>query len=107
MTPPPTNTTLAGKLRSLNTSSEVIISSAPENGSRRGFEPVAITMCLAFRISPSTATAFGPAKRPRLRITSTPRRRIVSASEPGMPAIIAFSRSISDAQSRLGLPTAI
>jgi hypothetical protein len=78
---------------------------APENGSRRGLEPVAMTMCLPSRISPSTATAFGPAKQPRFRITSTPRLFIRSASEPGMPAIIAFSRSISAAQTRLGLPT--
>jgi hypothetical protein len=92
-------------VRSFSTSSEVIISSAPGNGRRRGFEPVAITMCLASRISPSTAMALGPAKRPRSRITSTPRLFIKSASEPGIPAIIAFSRSISAAQSRLGLPT--
>src|SRR5208282_792456 len=103
ITPPPTNTTLAGRLRSLNTSSEVIISSAPGNGNRRGVEPVAITTCFASSVSPPTTTVLGPAKRPWSRITSTPRLLISCPSEAGMPDIIAFSRSISAAQSRARL----
>jgi hypothetical protein len=92
---------------------------------------VAITMCLASRISPPTATALGPAKRPRSRITSTPRLfawAVVNAlslyAEHGSctfqsvhvkaarrVALVAHQAGaetlVSAAQSRLGLSTAI
>src|SRR5260370_23756138 len=47
MTPPPTKITEPGSSRSLSISSEAIMCSAPGIGSGRGFDPVAITMCLA------------------------------------------------------------
>src|SRR5262245_16876485 len=80
MTPPPTKTTSRGNCRSLKTSSEMIMCSAPAIGRARGFEPVAMTMCPAVMVRPSTRTALGPAKAAWPRMTSTPRS---AASERG------------------------
>src|SRR5712691_6753274 len=107
MTPPPTNTTARGSSRSLNTSSDVIMCSAPGIGRARGFEPVAMTMWPASILRSPTATAFGPTKLAWPRITSTPRLAMRRPSAPGMWLIICFSRSISADQSKVGLPTVI
>ncbi len=95
MTPPPTNTTLPGRSRSLNISSEVIIKSAPGIGSGRAREPVAMTMCFASMMRSPTLTVLQSTNLALSRKTSTPRSASVSASRSGMPSIIAFSRSIS------------
>ena len=52
-------------------------------------------------------TAFGPTKLALSRKRSTPRSSSISARDSGIPPIISFSRSISAAQSTLGLLTLI
>ena len=79
--------------------------SAPGIGSGRGFEPVAMTMCLASMVRSPTVTVFGPANAARSRSTSTPRSAMARASRSGMFSIIFFSRAISAGQSSVGLPT--
>ena len=79
--------------------------SAPGVGSGRGFEPVAITMCLAWSIRSPTRIVSGPANVAWPSITSTPRFAIARARLAGISLIMAFSRSIKLAQSRRGLPT--
>ena len=81
------------------------MSSAPGIGSGRGFEPVAMTMCLASMARSSTANRFGPRNLTWPRSTSTPLSSIVSARDSGIPLISSFSRSISAGQPRLGLLT--
>ena len=105
MTPPPMKTTSRGRARSFKMSSDVIICSAPGNGSGRGFEPVAMTMWRASIMRSPTRAALGPAKTASPRMTSTPRSAIRRPSEPGMWLIICFSRSMSAAQSSFGSPT--
>ena len=105
MTPPPTKTTEPGCSRSVNTSSEVIISSAPGNGSCRGFEPVATTMCFASRTSLPAATAFSAMKRPLVRTISAPIFRSEPARRSGRGRMISALRSIIAAQSSRARPT--
>src|SRR6266568_3743231 len=66
----------AGNSRSLSISSEVIMCSAPGIGSGRGFEPVAITICLASSSRSPTRTRLGPANTALPLITSTSRLAI-------------------------------
>src|SRR5258708_5653756 len=77
MTPPPTKITEPGSSRSLSISSEVIMCSAPGIGSWRGFDPVAITMCLASRRRSPTRIAFGPVALDHLDIATRHRARKV------------------------------
>ena len=83
------------------------MSSAPGIGSGRGFDPVAITMCLASSLRSPTRTVFGPVNAAWPLMTSTLRFAIERARFAGMSLIMSFSRSISAAQSSFGLPTAI
>ena len=83
------------------------MSSAPGIGSGRGFDPVAITICLASSSRLPTRMVLGPANTPWPLMTSTSRLAIERARLAGMSLIMSFSRSISAAQSSFGLPTAM
>jgi len=98
---------LFGRVRSLSTSSEIIMCSAPGIGSGRVFEPVAMTMVFASNVWSPTRTVVGPANRASPRMMSMPRRSMARVRSAGTSLIRSFSRSISAAQSSDGAPTAM
>ena len=107
ITPPPMKTSESGSSRISSRSSLVIRCSAPGIAKGRGFEPVAMTILPASRVSPSTSMRWAAPNRACPRTSSMPRFSRLAAKASGTPSTKVRSRAMSLAQSSATVPTSM